>query len=35
MNKPISLEFNIRFKRCGRGSKKEIREGAVTYQALE
>ena len=28
MNKPISLEFNIRFKRCGRGSKKEIREGA-------
>ena len=28
MNKPISLEYNIRFKRCGRGSKKEIREGA-------
>lgn len=28
MNKPISLEFNIRFKRCGRGSRKEIREGA-------
>ena len=28
MNKPISMEFKIRFKRCGRGSKKEIREGA-------
>jgi len=28
MNKPISLEFNICFKRCGSGSKKEIREGA-------
>ena len=28
MNKPVSMEFNIRFKKCGRESKREIREGA-------
>lgn len=29
MNKPISRDFNIRIKKCRRGSKREIREGAL------